>query len=322
MASFADWNRLLPSAFWSSAGDDVDIPVTVTDGTHGELLSSPPTPRHATVPLPPFRSRPSDPHGDDGEDSPSGSIHSYVRPAIDEDDTSSSSSYECDFDADDEKDERPFPSPRRAVEGKYQRRQEELKVTSTIDEDVVSPSTASKGKHSAATNDASWADPSLLLPYSAPLAPSSHTESISSTHPHIPSKILALNRITPFSFFPPSPLPSPSILSSLPLPAIAAPSTPFLSLEDDLELTLDGFERGRNRFPRLLWCSRLDGKAMEILDAHHERAVGGRLPRLPARREEEHWHGREEQLERRWKGRRELSVEGGRWSRAVEKCGL
>ncbi|GAA5866639.1 hypothetical protein JCM8547_002706 [Rhodosporidiobolus lusitaniae] len=250
--------------------------------------------------------------------------------------SSSTSTYSADYEelADDEDEgfddasvdhERPFPSPSKAHQEKYSRRAE---PDSPILTSSSSPtlSTTTKGK----TAVTSWADPSLLPPTSAHFLPTSAAPSLPtvSTTTATASAISQLNKLSPFEsyYHPPA---------------------------SELEHPDDRYPRGRNPHPRLLWRSSIDSEALAVLDAHHDRIVGGPLPRLSpifkgegaegegrrkrlsasgVERERDHAGAREEgergrsRSERRyaagWRGRREWSVEGTRWSREVEKCGL
>ncbi|GAA5937122.1 hypothetical protein JCM1841_001586 [Sporobolomyces salmonicolor] len=97
--------------------------------------------------------------------------------------------------------------------------------------------------------------------------------------------------------------------------------------------------RGRNPHPRLLWRSVLSRSTIDALDAHHERIAGGPLPRMSTggltssgvENERESARGRARENDAgagaprkavQDRGRRPLSKEGKRWSRAVERCGL
>ncbi|KAI5475996.1 hypothetical protein MNV49_000509 [Pseudohyphozyma bogoriensis] len=52
--------------------------------------------------------------------------------------------------------------------------------------------------------------------------------------------------------------------------------------------------RGRSRRPRLLWCSVVDRETLEVLDCHHERYYGERVPRLggPSSEDGKKWSDR------------------------------
>ncbi|GAA5906752.1 hypothetical protein JCM5296_000828 [Sporobolomyces johnsonii] len=103
--------------------------------------------------------------------------------------------------------------------------------------------------------------------------------------------------------------------------------------------------RGRNPHPRLLWRSVLSRSTIEALDAHHDRVAGGPLPRMSttgaaltssgveneresagsrSKAEAEGAPARVRNLKavQQRRGRRPLSKEGKRWSKAVERCGL
>lgn len=59
-------------------------------------------------------------------------------------------------------------------------------------------------------------------------------------------------------------------------------------------------EQGRSTRPRLLWRSHLDPLTLGVLDSHVVEVRGVKVPRLTG----------------------EGSVEGKKWSRELEKCGL
>ncbi|GAA6035775.1 hypothetical protein JCM8097_005694 [Rhodosporidiobolus ruineniae] len=315
---------------------------------HQDDLSSAPlypsAPLRSTVPLPPVHS-----HHD--EESTHSSVRAFVQEAADDHDdgdfydaedshsstfTSSASSTfdytgdESDEDADvsdiegygsEEEDlERPFPSPQKAKQEKYARRFAEVDTPSSGSHQSGSGHTSKKGKSAASSSStaaAAWVDPSLLPP-----APSSRAAApvVSPTTVTAPtSAISQLNK-----------LPSPS----------AGFDAYYSPPAGSLEHPDDRFPRGRNPHPRLLWRSKLDGEALAVLDAHHNRVVGGPLPRISTvatlsasgvERERDHAGEREagergrSRSERRFRAggrRREWSVEGRRWSRQVEMCGL
>ncbi|BGP15119.1 hypothetical protein JCM10213_006549 [Rhodosporidiobolus nylandii] len=119
-----------------------------------------------------------------------------------------------------------------------------------------------------------WALPSSVVPL--PAAPRS------ADVPSTPTPALAPE---------PQPQAAPRPSPASPTTA-AAPTSATLSDED---------QRGRSRWPRLLWRSEIDDDSLTVLKNYHERAVGGPLPQL----------------------RREMSHrEVGRWSRRMEDAGL
>ncbi|GAA5829856.1 hypothetical protein JCM11251_007908 [Rhodosporidiobolus azoricus] len=349
-------------------------------------------PRRSTVPLPQsYEDSPFFYSAGTGDSHAAQSplARSFVRPALDEEyghpqgrDTSAASgssgftstgsslsSTEFDYSGDEEDlsdaeyadiddlDERPFPSPQKAKQEKYLRRAADFGLYSPSPsassgelppvEDVVhQPFHKSiKGKGKALSVKASWADPSLLPPtvapsttaYAHPSPAAAPLITPSTAHSHLTSKISHLNQLPRL---PPSP------------PAAAALDAYYSPPASALESPTDKFPRGRNPHPRLLWRSLLDKEALAVLDAHHDRVVGGPLPRMAVssqsavaeseatklgasgiEREREHAGAREEgergrsRSERRFRagggrGRRDWSVEGRKWSREVERCGL
>ncbi|GAA5906505.1 hypothetical protein JCM6882_004453 [Rhodosporidiobolus microsporus] len=259
---------------------------------------------------------------------------------------------DADAEVEDEDLERPFPSPQRAKQEKYARRAADFGLYSPspsasspellpFDSREAPPSTKPhKGKGKALAAASSWADPSLLPPI---LPPTSHlTHPSAAAAPLItPSTALATtssNKLHGLNQLHPNPSP--------PSPPAAALDAYYSPPPSALESPTDRFPRGRNPHPRLLWRSLLDKEALDVLDAHHDRVVGGPLPRLAVsppggvskfgasgiERERDHPGAREEgergrsREERRFRaggrGRREWSVEGRRWSKEVERCGL
>lgn len=134
---------------------------------------------------------------------------------------------------------------------------------------------------------------------------------------------------TPFTHIVPPPPPSPSTTTSTPtFPAVGpsavpgpsnphsfSPSPPFayspplpssFPQSQPQRPTRDAEEssRGRSRWPRLLWASKVDGAALEVLQAYHERVLGAPLPVLKVR------------------GDRDAEREAREWSRKMARAGL
>ncbi|BGP15426.1 hypothetical protein JCM10213_005073 [Rhodosporidiobolus nylandii] len=248
------------------------------------------------------------------------------------DDDESSFSYsgdEADFSGDEDDEERPFPSPQRAKQERYFRAPE-VESSSSGDSGSASspPQAEGKGKTKLIS---SFVDPSLLPPHFhnhhyTPTLPAEPVLSPTHVSTAPSSKISQLNKL-------PSPLPAAPHSSSS--PAAKGLETYYHPPASSLE-SPSALPRGRNPHPRLLWRSAIDVEALKILDAHHARVVGGPLPRLSSsgvEAERDHAGAREggergrSRSQKRWMagrigGRREWSIEGRRWSREVEKCGL
>ncbi|GAA6007455.1 hypothetical protein JCM10207_006347 [Rhodosporidiobolus poonsookiae] len=283
---------------------------------------TPSAPKQRVIPLPPISFE----HESTFSHSRS-STHSFVREVNDDLEdagytTDEYASAEDNGDYDDETkdvdDERPFPSPSRAIQERYVRRSDSDK--STASEALPLTGADVKGKGKATSAAASWADPSLLPP------------------PHLAPAVLSPQPAYATSPPPPSLKPSLAGLNQYYAPPVPQPSAKVL-VHPDAEAG-DLFPRGRNRHPRLLWRSLLDADTLAVLDDHHARVVGGPLPRLAVvgggklgasgvERERDHAgvreegeRGRSRQEKPRWRYRREWSVEGQRWSDEVERCGL
>ncbi|GAA6021116.1 hypothetical protein JCM10207_003372 [Rhodosporidiobolus poonsookiae] len=252
-------------------------------------------------------------------------------------------------DEDDGEDGRAFPSPRHAMQQRYFRRLDsDASDDSPVPFSTLDAINAKKGegKSSATSVTAklvsapSWADPSLLPP-PAPLAPAILSPqpvyaappplSVSSLKP----SLAGLNQYYAL------PTPPSSSSASSPSRSGATKSEPAPRAHPDAEKG-DVYPRGRNPHPRLLWRSKMDRDTLAALDAHHDRLVGGPLPRLVVdaqegaklgasgvERERDHpgvreggERGRSREERGRRKRRRAWSVEGRRWSLEVERCGL
>ncbi|GAA6042021.1 hypothetical protein JCM8097_009152 [Rhodosporidiobolus ruineniae] len=113
---------------------------------------------------------------------------------------------------------------------------------------------------------------------------------------------------TPAALPSPGPSPAPAPTPLTPSAAFAASHPPAPSARPAPESppsqpprTDEDSQRGRSRWPRLLWRSELDMDSLTVLRDYHERAVGGPLPVLK-------------------KGMREREVR--RWSYLMEGAGL
>lgn len=127
------------------------------------------------------------------------------------------------------------------------------------------------------------------LPTSAPSVPSAEVRSTSSptstattlaqpslTYPPglpIPPSLLTPRSATstPIAVPPAVPTPTPSRHQAEPRPR-PQPSPPSRQAEES--------QRGRSRWPRLLWSSQLDEESLRVLRSYHHRVVGGPLPVL------------------------------------------
>ncbi|GAA5927376.1 uncharacterized protein JCM15063_005879 [Sporobolomyces koalae] len=145
------------------------------------------------------------------------------------------------------------------------------------------------------------ADTQIVVPQ-PPTSPLVHPDPVPSS----------TSTFAPTLAYPPG-LPVPAHLASTSTPkphpadnAPAAPSTPAFShvrpqqpsppsREEERE------ERGRSRWPRLLWSSQLDVESLHVLRSYHSRVVGGDLPVLK-------------------KGMTPREV--AKWSRQIERAGL
>ncbi|GAA5986069.1 hypothetical protein JCM11641_005546 [Rhodosporidiobolus odoratus] len=230
---------------------------------------------------------------------------------------------------DDEDEERPFPSPQRAKQDRYVRAPD-MDSSSSSGEVLLLP--APKGKGKATHFSSSFVDSSLLPTPPSPTGGFSYTFTPSTPAAPLLSSATA-------STFSTSKI---SHLNKIPSPSAAALEAYYNPPASTLESPTEQYPRGRNPHPRLLWRSSLDVHALAALDAHHARIVGGPLPRMTVEEkirlsssgveaERDHPGAREEgergrsRSERRWqagRGRRAWSVEGRKWSKEVEKCGL
>ncbi|ORY91544.1 hypothetical protein BCR35DRAFT_298734 [Leucosporidium creatinivorum] len=94
-------------------------------------------------------------------------------------------------------------------------------------------------------------------------------------HPISPFRLSAPKSLAPPPPPAPKPAPAPSVTLNKPRKlAKAAPAPPPPTRE------YEEARRGRSRWPRLLWNSEVDQEALGVLEAYHQRAVGGPLPVL------------------------------------------